>query len=465
MATPIAKDMNSLKDFKDYIGKNISKEDSKANFNKDNIKSYYDTWKKDWSISFQPVNTDNKTDDNLANVSDLWQTSADNVMTDKLDETMWAYKDLTEEAAWEKWEIITDAWQAESDIIKETNEESRTASEEKLALAEERKATWLSEAQKRRDEAKSMFDRQQDMANRQAQISWASIWEAWLQLSAADMQAFKDNIINKYGDNILNAEDLKNKTNMAIDDIVDKHLWTFLTTKTEVDTFVKNLNDAEMKPILSAMEKVAEWDQKAIDDVTKFYANYQLKKAEEEYNRMAEFERTEDVQSQWANMDQRQKWDKLMNKLWDNKWVMDVYWGNPEAFANMSYSEALSTWEKVAKQINDLQNPGLIQYLTNNATLQAAWKDPIINDAYEKMVEDATRDLDLVDYTQEDKTEERWDTWTTTSQLTKLSDKHMSALDWAVEKFWIDTVLKSAEKIKEKDPTLYESVLDYINNK
>jgi len=460
MATKFTK--ANTKDFRTYIGWLDKTQRDSLKLDKANIRTHYDAFTKDGSLKFEPPKDIKPKDDWL---SKLWQVSTSNVMKDSLEKSIETAGDTARDLWTKKWDIYKASWEEQKAVIAEWNKDARTKAADRETLAQDKLDTEKANIELRREDAQTLFDRQEKIANRQSQISWASIWSSWLQLSAADMAAFKEDIIAKYGENIMTAEDLKNKTNMSLDWLASKYMWEFLTTKKEIDMFVNSLDDEEMKPVLDALSKAAEWDAQAATDAASYWVAAQKTLIEWKTAWVMWMEVQEDKQRQYEAGDQRQKSDILSFAMWENKWVMDVYKWNPELFDTMSYADAVSLLEKVVKTREDGMSPAAIQYLTNKATVEASWETFTEDPWMERIIDNFNRDFNISDYTQEHKTEKRWDTWTTTTDTTDLTDKHMKSLDWAYDKFGKDKVLESITKIKDTKPKLYESVLKYINNK
>ena len=194
---------------------------------------------------------------------------------------------------------------------------------------------------------------------------------------------------------------------------------------------------------------------------------------------MLEFERFEDWQRQWVWLDQRQKGDWLYSKLGENAWVLDEYRENPAKYEKMSATEALHTLQKLAVQRWELWGNQWLQiYMQLKSQAKAAWRPFTEIPAYEKILIQWDAALRQTDATAEAKTEQRWDTWKSTTWLTtdvkketvkiNLSANSKKQLDDALLKTTKEKLISHLQK-KLKDWKLdkkaYDSLINYINSK
>lgn len=421
----------------------------------------------------------NKNNDfNIGNISQ-W-----NLEAEKLDSTMAWMKEQNVKLANEKWDLLRKWWQEESEIIKKNNEaaKSRYTEQQKQLDANKAKAEWR--AADRAAWADQIVKRQEWIAARQANMAAWQAWSSWLQMSAWAMQEIKDDIISKYWSNIANAEQFAEQTKMTLDTALNTLDNQTFKDKQAIDNFINTLDASEIEPLVNAVKKATEWNVQALEDVRTYYNTLVQKKAEEEYWRAAEYERIEDTQKQWTSLNERQKWDKLSDDLknvkidWvetDISFIMDQYWSNREKFANMSYNEALDLFKKEAKNIMNMNNEWLIQYMTNKASAEAAWKPFTKNEAYERMIKESWRAMDQSNKTWELKAEKRWWTWTnitetvpSTTQIKQLDLKNQTVIDDKIAKLGKDKVIKTLKdsllswKLKQVD---YDRTINYINTK
>lgn len=247
-------------------------------------------------------------------------TSTENPNTKQFDETGLAYEENAKKMATDTANSAMDRAKQEQAVIQQRDADKLARSsnqEQKLKTIEDRANKNF---QNRRDDAEELLAQQNYIAEKNANITAAQASQSWLALSQSEVDSIRNDTIAKYGQNIANAMDYKNKTNMTIDEALTRTGLDIFNKQAEIDKFKDALTDAEFAPILNAVQKAAEWDKKAIDDVYTFYQKYADKKAEEEYNRVAKTERYIAEENQFATADSAMKERIIFEQLqwWPN---------------------------------------------------------------------------------------------------------------------------------------------------
>lgn len=453
-----------------------------------NAKTEFNEWQTTWTIWSNYLSTTPKVIDKskidtpkIEEKKDevtwtLWQTSKSNAVTEKFEDTLWAYSNQAKKWAEEKKEVLMDNADKQTEIIKDRDSEKLARSEEEKDLAEKKAKLEEDNAARAREDAAWVFKRQEDIANRQAQIAWAWLWQSGLKISEADMQWFKNDIIAKYGENISNAEQFKAKTNMDIDKVLSESIWDLFNSTQEINRFKDSLADAEFAPVLNALTKVAEWDTQAIDDVTTFYKSYQTKKADEEYGRVAEQERIADDERSWQEADNAKKLALLQSqfkKEWVPIAVMDIFIWNPDKFKGKSYAEAVNM---IQKDIDKKWDKDLLSQIY--ITIKNTWKEAPkwLEDSMERIWLDYEEAKLRFDRTNESKQDAKWDTfnsdeitdtiWWKEKTQTFNINTYTKGLDKYITKHWKEKVLKALKdkfETRKVSKKIYDAMIEYIN--
>lgn len=213
----------------------------------------------------------------------IWEMSPTNSMADKLDTTMDQYANNAKQTAIDTEASARKYGKEQSDITIERDKEklARSEAEEKRLAEIVARSEW--NVEQRRKDAELLLQKQNEIASMNANIAMADAGKSWLQLSQWDLTTIQNDIMGKYASNIANAMDFKNKTNMTLDDALTRTGLEAFTKQGEINDFKNLLQDNKYAPILDAVKKAAEWDQKAISDVNTFYQEMVKKKAESEF--------------------------------------------------------------------------------------------------------------------------------------------------------------------------------------
>jgi len=171
--------------------------------------------------------------------------------------------------------------QSDITVTRDADKLARAVEEEKRLAAIV--ARTEGNVEQRRKDAELLLQKQNEIAAMNSNIAMADAGKSGLQLSQGDLTTIQNDIMGKYASNIANAMDFKNKTNMTLDDALTRTGIEAFTKQGEINDFKNLLQDNKYAPILDAVKKAAEGDQKAIADVATFYQEMTKKKAEGEY--------------------------------------------------------------------------------------------------------------------------------------------------------------------------------------
>nr|DAV49594.1 MAG TPA: hypothetical protein [Bacteriophage sp.] len=169
--------------------------------------------------------------------------------------------------------------------------------------------------EQRRQDAEDLYRMQNDIALRNANASMAQATSSGVLMSAGEVDAIRNDTIAKYGTNIMNAKDFKNKTNTSLDEALTNLGLNIFKNKAEIDNFRNLLDNEKFAPILNALKAAHEGDQKAVTDVYNFYTEFNKKKAEEDYNRMMQKERYVEDERSFQSASLQVKERMIMDKL------------------------------------------------------------------------------------------------------------------------------------------------------
>ena len=471
-------------DFKNYLASNKNKLDaSKFQWlSKEQTNSLYNEWKTTWTVpSSYFIKTTNKTTtttpkatysspvSTLTNKYSLGNVSSWNTTSDKVTWTIDAMATTNKQLAKEKEDALK-AWaKEETNLITKKQEDQKTRSASEQALLDKNLATDTSNIEARRKEADDLLKRQEWIAARQANISAAQAWSSWLQMSEWTMQDVKDDIIAKYWTNLANAEQFRNTTNISLDKALSDIDNTYFGNTKNINTFLNWLTDEEAKPLINAVQKATEWNTQAIDDVKIYYNTLVQKKADEEQNRSLKEERLADNEKTWANADSAKKLALLQDEF-KEAWITDAYIGNPEKFANMTYSEALNTLMK------DNQIKTKVETMIQNAATY--WTLNTLPEKFKEIAKEMWIDYswaeDRTDRTAEAKawkvSQSSSMTWVKPTWITikELNDTNKNFIDNALKTLGKDKViakLNAALNSWKLSKQNYDLSMSYLNNK
>lgn len=213
----------------------------------------------------------------------IWEMSPTNSWAQKLEQTMEQFETNAKKTAADTEASARKYGQEQSDVTvtRDADKLARAVEEEKRLAAIV--ARTEGNVEQRRKDAEALLQKQNEIAAMNSNIAMADAGKSGLQLSQGDLTTIQNDIMGKYASNIANAMDFKNKTNMTLDDALTRTGIEAFTKQGEINDFKNLLQDNKYAPILDAVKKAAEGDQKAIADVATFYQEMTKKKAEGEY--------------------------------------------------------------------------------------------------------------------------------------------------------------------------------------
>ena len=246
------------------------------------------------------------------------------------------------DAAKEEAEKLAAIEKAANDIKIERSDETRENLED---ITQDYKDT----QDTRYDDVKDITAKQEAIANREANMAVAKAGQYGDIFSDWAMLNIKNDVMGKYWENILNAEQYALSTNRTIDtDLLN--LWLKeIADEDARNEFKDVLLDKENSYMLAAVKEAAEGDKKALTDVETFYQTYIKLQATEEYSRSAHTDRRDDMQSEYETSDIETKAALLRDLSYETPWyslVVDRIPGLIDTYPNMTLSEL--QW-KVAK--------------------------------------------------------------------------------------------------------------------
>ena len=240
---------------------------------------------KNWTLNSTVEEARTKLDDYYKSKSSVESSASSNVHYDELNKTWENYEEVAQDAAKKLADI------AEAEAIRKT-EITSASNDVKIARSDETRAEYLEttgdfkdKQDDRYDEVSDITQRQEDIANRQANIAAASAWRYWDIYSDWAMANIKNDIIAKYWENILNAEQYELNTKRTIDNDLLNVWLKELDDKDARDEFKNILLDEENSYMLNAISEAADWNAKAVTDVETFYQTYLKTKADFESQR------------------------------------------------------------------------------------------------------------------------------------------------------------------------------------
>lgn len=197
-----------------------------------------------------------------------------------------------------------------------------------------------------------IVDTQTRIANRQANMEAASAGRYWDIYSDWAKANIKNDVINRYGQNIANAQQYALQNNRAIDGDLLQVGERSVADRNTRDAFKDALLDKNNAYILDAIKAARDGDKKALEDVENFYQSFVRKKAEEENKRSENTERREAFEKEFASLNKQGKAQMLRDQLYNVPWYNLVVDRIPELIDKykwMSLSELKGKMLKIAE--------------------------------------------------------------------------------------------------------------------
>ena len=259
----------------------------------------------------------NLTDSDLAKFNTYWNLRINtdlnkwwdiwNVHMDSLNKTWDNYKNTAFQTANQLANVTFDAANKQTAIEKAKNSVKEARSDETRAELLKTTGEFKDKQETRYQDVKDITNRQKSIANREANIAQAKAGRYWDVFSDWAMANVKNDIIAKYGKNILSAEQYALNTNRTIDNDLLNVWLKELDDKNSRDAFKNTLLDKENSYMLNAIKEAADWNKKAIKDVETFYQAYTKQKADEEFKMSTHTERREWLDNEFESLDETQK--------------------------------------------------------------------------------------------------------------------------------------------------------------
>lgn len=326
---------------------------------------------------------------NVPNVQpSVGSTSTENPNTQAFDNTGLAMEENAKKYSQQVADSAMANANKEQSVVQERDKEKMDRAneqEKQLGFIERRAETNF---ENRRNDADKLYQMQEDVASRNANITAAQAVQSGLALSQAELDSIRNDTIAKYGQNLATAKDLQNKTNMTIDEALTRTGLDIFNKQSEINKFKDALNDAEFAPIINAVQKAAEGDKKAIDDVYNYYTEFTKKKAEEEYNRMAKTERLIAEEKEFQSADTSRKEQLVFDRLKDvpgYQYVVQNIASTINKYPNSSMTFIL--WTVMEEAMNNADTRAQLFAMASNGTI----KDPdvlsVINKANKEVAQ------------------------------------------------------------------------------
>lgn len=252
------------------------------------------------------------------------------------------------------------------------------ASNEKIARSDETRKELLettgdfkNKQDTRYQEVADITKRQENIANREANIAVAKAWKYWDVFTDNQRNTIKNDVINKYGQNILSAEQYELNTNRTIDNDLLNVWLKELEDKNNRDVFKDALLDKENSYILTAIDKAATGNTDAVKDVQTFYNSMVKQKADEETTRWLISEKVQSREKEYADYDPTTKIAFVKDLTKNFEWigyVWDSIWEMINKYPQASLEDIVSKITKEAQYAKD-------QSIMNNTLAQKSAED------------------------------------------------------------------------------------------
>lgn len=230
-------------------------------------------------------------------------SSYTNTNYDELNKTGKNYQWVVSDRASKLSDEVFDAAWKQTAIEKEASEEKIERSDLTREELLEVTGDFKDKQDDRYQEVDDITQRQKNIANRQAQMAAASAWQYGDIYSDGAMANIKNDVIAKYGENILNAEQYALNTNRTIDNDLLNVWLKEIEDKDKRDAFKDLLLDKENAYMLNAIAEASEGNKQAIKDVSAFYEWYIKQKADFEATRAGMTELRAWLESEYDSVD------------------------------------------------------------------------------------------------------------------------------------------------------------------
>lgn len=273
-----------------------------------------------------------------------------NINIEDINKSWDEYKKRADETATQLSKLAKDSANKLTNIEESASDIKEKRSDDTRAKLEDTSKEFTDKQDTRYQDVKDITDKQESISNRQANIAAAKAGKYGDIFSDWAMMNVKNDVIAKYGQNILNAEQYALTTNRAIDTDV-LNLWLKLVADEDKrNEFKDALLDKENSYMLNAIKEASDGDKKALKDVETFYQTYTKSKADEQYKRSVHTDRRVAMEKEYESMDTPEKQAQVLRDFsYETPWYTLVSDAIPQLisdYPNLSLSQ-LKT--KVAK--------------------------------------------------------------------------------------------------------------------
>jgi len=276
--------------------------------------------RKNWTLTDKDVAEFNKSWALTINTSLNDWDNIKNVHYEELNKTWENYSNIVNDRASKLKATTMDAANKQTDIeVAKSKIKTERSDDTREDLLE---VTWdfKDKQEDRYKQVAEITDRQERIANRQANMSAASAWKYGDIFTDGGMANIKNDIISRFGEQILSAEQYELNTNRTIDNDLMNVGLTEITDKDKRDSFKDVLLDKDNAYILNAISVAAEWDKEAIKDVSNFYEAYVKQKADNESKRAWFTEQAAGMENEYQSLDVFGKAQLLQRQTWTITW-------------------------------------------------------------------------------------------------------------------------------------------------
>lgn len=292
----------------------------------------------------------------LAQLSKLWnltvETRVQDVNNDELNALGKNYADNANKTAAAKKSIEFDAAKKQTDIEK-------AASAIKEKRSDITREELLKETNEYRDKQdrnyatnQEILDTQKRIANRQANMEVASAWRYWDVYSDWAVANIKNDVINKYWDNISAAQQAYLANNRNIDADLLNVWYKEVDDKNARDTMKDSLLDKENSYTMNAIREWVEADKKAVTDVETLNQAAIKNRVDDTLTRSGQTQKREFYEKEFASLNKEWKAQMLRDHSYNIQWysmVSDYIPRLIQNYPNLSLSELKAKVEKIAE--------------------------------------------------------------------------------------------------------------------
>lgn len=338
----------------------------------------------------------NLSDDDLKFLSNLWTLSTtsriQDVHNDEFNAIWWNYSDNAYKTAALKKEVDFDAANKLTNIEEASSKVKEKRSDDTRAELLDNTWVYRDKQEQRYKDIQDIVDTQKRIANRQANIEAAQSWRYWDVYTDSTESNIKNDIINRYWDNISAAMQYALQNNRAVDQDVLNVWLTEVNDKDKRDAFKDALLDKNNSYIMDAIRSAAAWDKKALEDVENFYQAAVRDRWEKAIERSWQTQKREFYEKEFKSLSREWKAQMLRDFTYNVPWYSLVADYIPEFIKNypdLSLSELVGKMNKAWEYaLSNKQLVASLQWDPNNWTEdQRKSYNYILNEWYHRLQE------------------------------------------------------------------------------